>query len=78
VLEMEAEAGAKTEVPSRGIAESTQAGLPSDSALFSFHLGEPQSFLWALSRNRFRLYKLPLKTELAGDITEFAEGVKHA
>lgn len=45
VLEMEAKAGANTEIPSAGLAERTQANLPHDAVLLSFHLGEQQSFL---------------------------------
>ena len=71
VLEMEAQAGGTSEITIAGLAERTQTKLPRDAVLLSFHLGEQQSFLWAISRERFRLYRLPRKAELAKDIREF-------
>ncbi len=75
VLEMEARAGANTEIPAGGLAERTQANLAPDTVLLSFHLGEPRSFLWAITRERFCLYPLRGKAELAGDIAGFAAAV---
>ncbi len=75
VLEMEAQAGANTQIPSAGLAERTQANMPRDAVLLSFHLGEPESFLWAISRERFCLYRLPGKAELAGDVGAFVRAV---
>lgn len=71
VLEMEAKAGANTEMPSAGLAARTQANMPDDAVLLSFHLGEPESFLWAISRERFCLYPLPGKAELAREVSGF-------
>jgi len=75
VLEMEAKAGANTEMPGVGLAERTQANLPPDAVLLSFHLGEQESVLWAVSRERFRLYRLPGKADLANDIAAFVQAV---
>jgi len=75
VLELEAKAGANTEAPSAGVAERTQANLPRDAVLLSFHLGEQESVLWAISRERFRLYRLPGKAELGSDIAAFVRAV---
>ena len=75
VLEMEAKAGANRELPSAGLAERTQANLPRAAALLSFHVGEHGSVLWAIGRERFRMYRLPGKAELAGDIAAFVQAV---
>ena len=75
VLEMEAKAGANTEMPSAGLANRTQANLPQDAVLLSFHLDEGGSVFWAISRERFRLYRLPGKAELASDINAFVQAV---
>ena len=75
VLEMEAQAGANPEISSAGLAEHTQSNLARNAALLSFHLGEPESFLWAISRERLRLYRLPGMAELAKDVTGFAGAV---
>jgi tetratricopeptide (TPR) repeat protein len=73
VLEMEAKAGTNTEMPSRGLSARVQASLPGDAVLLTFHLGERGSFMWAISRERCRLYRLPGKGELSGAITGFVQ-----
>jgi CHAT domain-containing protein len=76
VLEMEAAAGSNPEISSAGLAERTERHLPPDAALLSFHLGQEQSFLWAISRERFRVYRLPGEAELAADISRFSQAVR--
>ncbi len=76
VLEMEASTGASAEISSAGAAEQIQRRLPTDTVLLSFHLGEPRSFLWAISRTRFRLYALPRKSDLAQLAARFANAVR--
>lgn len=76
VLEFEARAGSNGEIDSQKLVERTRKSLPRDVALLSLHLGERQSFLWALSRERFRVYGLPRKTELADDIARFSGAVR--
>jgi len=75
VLEMEAEAGAKTELGNTDLARRTQTALPADSVLLSFHMGERQSYLWAISREQFNLYRLGNATKLAEDVPAFAHAV---
>ena len=38
--------------------------LPADEALFSFHLGEPHSYVWHITRNHIRLRRLPSKKQM--------------
>ena len=71
VLEMEAKAGANTEMPSEGLSTRVQSSLPRDAVLLTFHLGDRESLLWAVSRERFLLYRLPRKAELSGAIVPF-------
>ncbi len=76
ILEMEAGAGATFEIHSAGAADEIQRRVPEDAALLSFHLGEPHSFLWAISRTKFQLYALPGSAELAGKLDRFSEAVR--
>jgi len=51
-----------------------QAALPPDAALFSFHLGDPDSWLWTVDPTGITLYRLPARTE----IDAWAERFSHA
>jgi len=73
VLEMEASTGAREEINSTGVAEQIQRRLPADAVLLSFHLGEPQSFLWAINCTRFCVYALPGKAELTLHAKRFSD-----
>jgi hypothetical protein len=61
---LEAKAGSNVDQAPDELLARTQKNLPQDAALLSFHLGERQSFLWAISRDRFRMYELPRRAEL--------------
>ncbi|HET9320032.1 MAG TPA: CHAT domain-containing protein [Bryobacteraceae bacterium] len=76
VLEMESKAGGNAEINSDALVQRTRQHLPADAVLLSFHLGEQGSFLWAVSRERFRVYRLPRKAELAADIARFSDAVR--
>ncbi len=76
LLLAEIKAGSKADLTSDKLLDRVQENLPPDAVLLSFHLGEPQSFLWAVSRKRFRLYALPDKSHLTADIKEFVEAVR--
>ncbi|PYT26490.1 MAG: hypothetical protein DMG57_21470 [Acidobacteria bacterium] len=58
ILEEEAEAGSDTQAGGDHLLERTQSTLPADAVLLSFHLGECESDLWAVSREQFRIYRL--------------------
>lgn len=76
LLLAEAKAGSSVDLSNDKLLDRVQENLPQDAALLSFHLGERQSFLWAVSRKRFRLYPLPDRSHLAADIQNFAEAVR--
>jgi len=73
VLEMEAQVGANTEMSGEGLSTRVQASLPRDAVLLTFHLGDRESLLWAVSRKHFRLFRLPRKAELSSAITRFLQ-----
>lgn len=76
VLEMEARAGSNPEISTNNLVERTQKSLPPDAVLLSFALEERQSYLWAVSRELFRLYRLPGRADLAADIGMFSKAVR--
>jgi len=76
VVEMEASTGATAETNSAGTADQVQRRLPADTILLSFHLGEPQSLLWAISRTGFSVYALPGKADLTQLAARFSEAVR--
>jgi hypothetical protein len=48
--------------------EASLARLSPDEALFSFHLGEPYSYAWHITRDRIQIRRLPSKKDLTGRI----------
>ncbi|HSW50007.1 MAG TPA: CHAT domain-containing protein, partial [Bryobacteraceae bacterium] len=72
LTEMEAEAGIGISLPAgfgaedtRGLGERVARTLKRDEVLFSFHLEEPHSFLWAVTRNEFQMFRLPAGSRVA-------------
>ncbi len=51
-------------------------GLRETEVLLSFHLGERQSFLWAVTRNSLRLYPLAPRSRIRQSIKEFRDMVQ--
>ena len=76
VLEMEAQAGSNKDAVPGDLARSVQRALKADEVLLSFHMGEPHSYLWAVSREQFKLCSLPARSELAADAVEFSGAVR--
>ena len=76
LLLLEAQAGSNINLASDRLLARTQKNLPGDTTFFSFHLGERRSFLWAISREHFQVYRLPPKTDWAPHIARFAEAVR--
>ena len=76
ILELEAKAGWTGEIASQRLTGRVENSLTGDQVLLSFHLGEQHSYLWAVSRERFRLYVLPPKPELAGDMARLSDAVR--
>ncbi len=50
-------------------------GLRDAEVLLSFHLGERQSFLWAVTRNSLRLYPLASRNRIRQSVKEFRDAV---
>jgi CHAT domain-containing protein len=73
---LEAKAGSNVDLATDELMARAQKNLPQNAALLSFHLGERQSFLWAISRDRFRMYELPRKADLTAAIAQFSDAVR--
>ena len=56
---------------------SIQTGLRPEEALLSFHVGRDCSALWAVTRERIKLYRLRPEPELSKQIAEFRDAVEH-
>src|SRR5579859_4566052 len=76
LVTLEAKAGSNADLATGELLARTQENLAKDAALLSFHLGERQSFLWAVSRDRFRMYELPRKADLSAAIAQFSDAVR--
>jgi CHAT domain-containing protein len=62
------------------LAERVQSALPQDAALFSFHLGDKESYIWAIDRDGMTFRSLPPRTELerqVGAVTRAIENGAH-
>jgi len=63
--------------PLESVGELRRAGLPSDSALLEFHLGELESYLWWVDAEHVQVYRLPRKavidTQAGRIVREFGD-----
>ncbi len=50
--------------------------LGSDEALLSFHLGETESYGWALTREGFKMRRLPGRRQLSEMVRKFSESIR--
>jgi CHAT domain-containing protein len=55
----------------------TQNLLGRDAALLSFHAGEAHSYLWAISRDGFDVYRLAPRSQMSGTIRAFSAVVRN-
>jgi len=67
----EAAAGVLKKPAISSAASATQAKLDANTVLLSFHLGEKDSWLWAVTRQDIQVYSLPSRAALTLDIREF-------
>ncbi|MDQ6665295.1 MAG: CHAT domain-containing tetratricopeptide repeat protein [Acidobacteriota bacterium] len=72
LTEMEFSAGAKSGGATGSALEKAQAALDRGSVLLSFHLGDANSWLWAVSSDRLVLYQLKGRAEIGNLIQQFA------
>jgi CHAT domain-containing protein len=85
VAEMEAKAGLSDGVTTSNRGENFrsqsslihfQEGLGDSDLVLSFHLGESESYLWAVSRSTLTLYRLPPVERLRREVFDFGETVR--
>lgn len=72
----EAGTGANTDLEPSGLLESTRAHLGQDGTFLAFHLASPDSYLWAVSREGFELYRLPAAAEIGRLANRFESAVR--
>ncbi|HWQ53538.1 MAG TPA: CHAT domain-containing protein [Bryobacteraceae bacterium] len=73
---MENRAGGSLPATETGLLGKLQHSLSAGSAWFSFQLGEPESYVWAVDRGACELYRLPGRAALAASVREFAAAVR--
>jgi CHAT domain-containing protein/Tfp pilus assembly protein PilF len=73
--EAEAEAKFRAEISSRqvtpllaSVEELQRRGLPADSALIEYHLGEKRSYLWLVSNQTIQVFSLPPRSVVENQI----------
>ncbi|MFB3777931.1 MAG: CHAT domain-containing protein [Bryobacteraceae bacterium] len=83
LTEMEAEAGIGLSSPAgfgtqdaRGLGERVGRALRKDDILLSFLLDEPHSSLWAVTRDEFRMFRLPAGSRISALAGEFRSDVE--
>jgi hypothetical protein len=53
-----------------------QDGLGDSELLVSFHLGEAESYLWAVTRKTLSVHRLPSEKRLRSEVREFREAIR--
>jgi CHAT domain-containing protein len=53
-----------------------QHGLGRSEVLLSFHLGDGGSYLWTVTRETLRLYRIAAKTEIGNQVEKFEDAVQ--
>jgi tetratricopeptide (TPR) repeat protein len=76
LIQWESRAGSKTDVELPDLLEHTRRSLRPDAAFLAFHLASPDSYLWAVSRESFALYRLPPGPEIGALVAGFGKAVR--
>jgi len=76
LIQWESQAGSDTDVELPGLLGHVQGDIAPDAALFAFHLASPNSYVWAVSRGRFALYRLPPSPLLVNLADRFSRAVR--
>jgi tetratricopeptide (TPR) repeat protein len=76
LIEMESRAGSNTDAELPDLLQHTRLSLRPDAAFLAFHLSTPASYLWAVSRENFALYRLPPGPELGRLVADFTSAVR--
>lgn len=77
LIQWESPAGSNTDVELPGLLERTRRRLPPDAAFLAFHLASPNSYLWAVSRQSFALYRLPPGPEIGALVDSYTKAISH-
>jgi tetratricopeptide (TPR) repeat protein len=76
LIQWESRAGSNTDVELPDLLEHTRRSLRPDAAFLAFHLASPDSYLWAVSRESFALYRLPPGPEIGSLVARFTKAVR--
>ena len=76
LIQWESRAGSNTDVELPDLLEHTRRSLRPDTAFLAFHLASPDSYLWAVSRESFALYRLPPGPEIGALVAGFTKAVR--
>ena len=76
LVQWESRAGSNTDVELPDLLDRTRRSLGPDAAFLAFHLASPDSYLWALSRESFALYRLPPGPEIGALVAGFTKSVR--
>jgi len=76
LIQWESRAGSHTDGELPDLLEHTRRSLRPDTAFLAFHLASPGSYLWAVSRESFALYRLPPGPEIGAWVARFTKAVR--
>jgi CHAT domain-containing protein len=75
LIEIEAKAGLSPPGIPAGLPDRVQQLLDADTALFSFHLAQPASWLWVAGKSGLSLYRLPDQNTITSQARLFRQAV---
>jgi CHAT domain-containing protein/tetratricopeptide (TPR) repeat protein len=76
LVRLESRAGTSADLDMPDLLERTRRRLGPDAAFLAFHLAWPDSYLWAVSREHFALYRLPPATEINPLVGRFQQALR--
>ena len=76
LIQWESRAGSNTDVELPGLLQHTRRSLRPDAVFLAFHLASPDSYLWAVSRESFALYRLPPGPEIGALVAGFTKALR--
>ncbi len=76
LTQWESRAGSSTDMEVPDLLENAKRNLRPDAAFLAFHMGTPNSYLWAVSHDGFALYRLPASAVLEPLVADFTKAVR--
>jgi tetratricopeptide (TPR) repeat protein len=76
LIQWESRAASNTDVDLPNLLEHTRRSLSPDAVFLAFHLASPDSYLWAVSRESFALYRLPPRPLTGALVADFTKAVR--